>query len=138
MRRNKVSLPLEKNTMARMLHLPMSEPTSTDIVKSIRQGFSFKSVEDVSKELEISQKELSQFIGINVRTLSRRKVENKLHAEESDRLYRIVSIYDLALKVLKDKKIVLRWLSTSKVVLNGEVPLSLLDTEAGAKEVESL
>jgi len=109
-----------------------------DIAKHIRKGLPFKIVEDICLVLQISQNELSQSIGINVRTLARRKKENKLHADEGDKLYRLVRIYARAVEVFEDKKTALRWLNTPKTTLGGEIPLSLLDTDAGTREIEQL
>lgn len=129
------------NNIAHFLHIDIkgtSLATSRDFIYHIRKGLPFKSVVDVSAELGMSQQELSQTIGINVRTLARRKEQNRLEANEGDRLYRLVYIYSFALKVLKDKKFAIQWLNTSKTALGGEIPFQLLDTQAGTKEVENL
>lgn len=124
--------------IAHFLHIKGSSPAPKDFIKNIRKGLSFKSVIDVSKELEMSQQELSKTIGMNVRTLARRREQNKLEVDEGDRLYRLVHIYAFAVKVLKDKKFAIQWLNSPKAALDGEIPFHLVDTQAGTKEVENL
>lgn len=127
------------DNIAHLLHIKgKNSPTSKDFIKSIRSGLSFKTVVDVSQELGMSQQALSEAIGMNVRTLARRKEKNKLEINEGDRLYRLVYIYVFAINVFKDKKFALRWLNTPKTILDGEIPFNLLDTEAGTKEVENV
>lgn len=125
--------------IATMMHLYKKRIHSVmDIAKHIRKGLSFKIVEDICLELNISHKELSKSIGINERTLARRKKENKLHADEGDKLYRLVRIYALAIEVLENKQMAIRWLNTPKTSLGGEIPLLWLDTDAGTREIEQL
>jgi putative toxin-antitoxin system antitoxin component (TIGR02293 family) len=132
--------PFEKAlVMQELLHInKKSIMSEIDYVKKIREGFSYKAVKEVCTELGLSQKDFSESIGIDVRTLARRKKENRLHVEESDRLYRLVRIYAYAVEVLEDKSKAILWLSTPKITLGGKIPLTFLDTEAGTIEIERL
>lgn len=132
---------LEKNTFTRVsatLHFRKSVQTSMDVVQQVRKGLSFKIVEDMCAELGLTQTQFSTSLGLNIRTLSRRKKEKKLHADESDKVYRLAKIYAFAIEVLEDKKLAIQWLNTPKIPLGGVTPLSLLDTAAGVQEVEHL
>lgn len=44
----------------------------------------------------------------------------------------------LAINVLEDKQQAIEWLSTPKIALDDQVPLELLFTGIGAREVEKL
>lgn len=112
--------------------------TNLEMAKDIRRGLPYSSFEETSKKLKINQESLSKSLGLNPRTLIRRKKEQKLHADESDRLYRVIKIFNFALEVLKEEDYVVKWLSTPKIALGGEIPLTLLDTEPGFQEVENL
>lgn len=132
---------LEKNTFNRVsetLHFNKTVRTGMDVVEQVRKGLSFKIVENMCLELGLSQQQFSISLGLNIRTLSRRKKEKKLHADESDKVYRLAKIYALAIEVLEDKKHAIQWLNTPKIPLGGVTPLSLLDTAAGTQEVEHL
>jgi putative toxin-antitoxin system antitoxin component (TIGR02293 family) len=61
-----------------------------------------------------------------------------LDARESNRVDRLAWIHALAMSVLEDKIFTLKWLTTPKIALGGEIPLKLLDTEIGTREVERL
>jgi putative toxin-antitoxin system antitoxin component (TIGR02293 family) len=50
----------------------------------------------------------------------------------------LFNIYSLAIKVLQDKEFAIQWLKTPKTALGDKIPINLLDTEAGAREVENL
>lgn len=134
--------PLEKkslNRIATVLQLDKKKMRSNlDFLKEIRKGFSTKIVNDFCSELHLSQHDLAKSLSINPRTLARRKTEKRLHADESDKFYRLALILSLAIEVLEDEQQAVQWLLTPKKVLGGEIPLSLLDTEAGAREIEDL
>ncbi len=127
------------NEISKIMHLnPKAIHSEMDMLPHIRAGLSFKKLTDICHELKLTQQDLSRSLGLNTRTLARRKKEQKLDTQESDRLYRLVSIYALAIVVLENKDFALNWLSTPKTLLGGEIPLSLLDTEVGSREVEKL
>jgi putative toxin-antitoxin system antitoxin component (TIGR02293 family) len=73
-----------------------------------------------------------------MRTLARRKKEKRLHADESDRLFRVGRIAALAEETLGSKDKAKRWLQKPNRALGGAAPLRLLDTELGARQVEDV
>jgi putative toxin-antitoxin system antitoxin component (TIGR02293 family) len=78
-------------------------------------------------------------VGISDRTLSRRLANNeRLSAEESDRTVRLARIVALAINTLGDSKKASSWLQTPNRALDGQRPLDLLDTDTGAKSVETV
>ena len=54
-----------------------------------------------------------------------------LSATEQDRVYRAENILSCAMRVLEDEDAARAWVSRPNRSLGGEVPLALLDTEAG-------
>jgi putative toxin-antitoxin system antitoxin component (TIGR02293 family) len=108
------------------------------LMESVQKGFPFSTFEAVQKELDISQKELSEILGIPTRTLSRRKDANHLSAVESDRLYRIIRIVSFTVEVLDDLEKARKWLKHPNIELGGETPLALLDTDIGVCLVEDV
>ncbi len=124
--------------LADYLHLHTPSLSPFDFVKKIRNGLPYKIITDLCKELGIKQQELSKIIGVNERTLARRRDEKKLQQDEGDRLFRLIHIYLFARVVFNDKTSTIQWLKSPKSALGGEIPLELLDTEIGAREVENL
>ena len=69
-------------------------------------------------------------------TLARRKRDRQaLTAIESDRLYRVARITALTFEVFGDEDKARTWMKRPNDVLDGEVPLALLETEIGASQV---
>ncbi len=78
-------------------------------------------------------------IVIPARTLKhRRSRRESLSADESDKLARLVRIYDHALRVFDNKEKVLYWLSEAKKRFDGRTPLQMLRTELGGRMVEEM
>jgi putative toxin-antitoxin system antitoxin component (TIGR02293 family) len=62
----------------------------------------------------------------------------RLSLEQSDVVVRIAGAVARAIDVLGDRKKAVRWLTASNRALGGEIPITLLDTSAGAHEVETV
>lgn len=90
----------------------------------------------ISNELDITGTELSNVVSIPPRTLARRKQENRLPPDESDRVYRIIRIIDLATEVLGSLGNARKWLKEPNYTLSERTPLSYLDTGPGSNLVE--
>ncbi len=109
----------------------------------IRKGIPFKVVEDLKEKLKLADEEIAGILGMSVRTLSRRrhiknKEEARLNAIESDRLFRLVKIFVFAQDVLEDKEQAIKWLHSRQFGLGNRIPLEVIRTEIGAREVEDL
>lgn len=78
-------------------------------------------------------------IVIPARTLKhRRSRRESLSSDESDKLARLVRIYDHTLRVFDRKEKVLYWLSEPKRRFDGRTPLQMLRTELGGRMVEEM
>jgi putative toxin-antitoxin system antitoxin component (TIGR02293 family) len=74
-----------------------------------------------------------------VRTIDRFVVvknATRIKPAVSDRLYRTAKIVALAEEVLEDRDQALTWLSSNQKGLGDCMPLDLIETEAGTREVE--
>ncbi|MEZ5593582.1 MAG: antitoxin Xre/MbcA/ParS toxin-binding domain-containing protein [Gammaproteobacteria bacterium] len=72
------------------------------------------------------------------KTLAHRRKLGRLSPEQSDRLLRVVRILALAEETFANAGKAHLWLRRPTQVLAGERPIDLLDTEAGARQVEML
>ena len=61
-----------------------------------------------------------------------------MYTDESERLFRIASLFDRAVEVLGDKETAKQWFKGPKRALGGQTPLQFADTEPGANEVAAL
>jgi len=82
---------------------------------------------------------LASLVGIPGRTLARRKAAGRLAPEESERLLRISTVFELAVELFEgDVAAAIDWLTAPKKALGGNAPLAYARTELGAREVEAL
>jgi putative toxin-antitoxin system antitoxin component (TIGR02293 family) len=73
------------------------------------------------------------------RTLARRKAGGMLSPPESERLARLASLFDKAVHLFEgDGVSAVNWLRTPSKALRNHAPLSLVETEVGARAVEDL
>ena len=77
-----------------------------------------------------------KILEIETNTKARSLRIKKAHA--SERVYRLADLMARATDVLHSDEEAKYWLKTPKKALGGETPLSLADTEIGAKEVKDL
>jgi putative toxin-antitoxin system antitoxin component (TIGR02293 family) len=81
--------------------------------------------------------EISSALGVS-ETAWRMRMPRETSPSSSDRLYRLARIFALAEEVLEDREQAREWLRSPQVGLNNRVPFVLMETEAGAREVEDL
>lgn len=121
-----------KPVLGRSLH------TESDLQEAIREGFPQSAVEAVRGSARLTLGELAAVIGLSPRTLQRRRVKGRLVHYQSDRLYRLARIVALAKHYLGDEEIAIRWLKRPNRALGGVPPIQAMDTEVGARNVESV
>ena len=110
------------------------ETASSKISKGLGAGI----LATIQSRLHLSNKQLSDLILVSVRTLDRRKKENRLPPDESERSYRIARLTDRAYQVLGESDKVATWFSEPNFALGNRTPLELAKTEPGAHLIEQL
>lgn len=109
-----------------------------DMSAAIREGFPHSAVEGLLKSSGFSLQEIASTLDLSLRSLQRRKSQGRLARYESDRLYRLARLVSLAGYFLGDHQVALDWLKRPNQVLGGVTPLSIIDTELGARQVENV
>lgn len=105
----------------------------------IRKGIPYAKIRLVKAALNLTDSEFADYLGISLRTLQRKRDSHeKLTIPEGDRLFRIARIFALAVSVLEGEEMARRWLHRAQRGLGGRVPIQVVQTEAGAQEVEDL
>ena len=112
--------------------------TENDLRLAIREGFPQSVVEEVMRSAGLTLAELATTLDLSPRSLQRRRQQGRLARYESDRLYRLARLIALAKRYIGDDKTAGRWLKRPNRALGGSAPLSLIDTELGAREVENV
>ena len=110
-----------------------------DFDELIKKGIPFTAADYLKKKLKLTDTEFARAIGISTRTLNRqRKSQDRLSLIASDRLFRLARIFSFAVNVLEDEDIAAEWIHNPQTGLGGRVPLDMIRTYPGAKEVEDL
>ncbi len=112
--------------------------TQRDLCEAIREGFPSAVVEELMRASGLTLKELAEALDLSPRSLQRRRRSGRLARFESDRLYRLARIVALAQESLGNRESAVRWLKRSNRALGGTSPISAMDTELGARQVENV
>jgi len=110
-----------------------------EAIDTLKRGLAYACYTNLKNVTGLSRAKLSEVLGIPERTLARRKRDGRLNPDESERLVRVVRVYELAVDLHEgDADAARTWLSSPKRALAGKTPYEMLDTEIGAREVENL
>lgn len=112
--------------------------TQLDFIPLLREGLPYGALEAITKKLDLSIETVSSSLQLARRTLARRKEQGRLGSPESERLVRLAGVATSAMTVLGSLEKATLWLTTHNRALGGVTPLSLLDTDVGARAVEDL
>ncbi len=108
-----------------------------DVVRLIRRGMPVDAVQVVLDSGRLTPGELDQIV-LPRKTLAHRRKLGTLTPEQSDRLMRVLRLLAAAEETFGSQKKAATWLRRPTAALAGERPLDLLDTDEGAREVETL
>lgn len=109
-----------------------------DLQAAIREGFPQEVIAELMEAADLSIKELAASLDLSPRSLQRRRGQGRLASYESDRLYRLARIVALAKSSLGGHDAATRWLKRPNRALGGKAPLTVIDTELGARAVENV
>lgn len=113
--------------------------SETDLRELTRKGLPVSAVAQLAKQLQISEERIANAAGIAGRTFSRRRTGTaRMTQAESDRLVEIARTFAHATDVLGSAASARGWMLGPIPALNGEVPLDLMDTSAGVREVNTI
>ena len=112
--------------------------SENDLIPLLRQGLPFAALESTMTAFALSREEVAAVLALPLRTFARRKKEQRLAADESDRLYRLTRIMAHAEQVFHSCAKAAEWLHRPNRALNGAIPLQLLDNEIGATQVDDV
>lgn len=125
-------------TVAEMLGLRRPGAGLVELAAAIRSGLPIRSLDRVKDLLAISDRELAALLGVNPRTIARTRRGERLSVAVGDRVFRAAGLFARARAVLGGEEAAREWLRTPQIGLGGRVPLELMVTEPGTREIEDL
>lgn len=131
----------EKSRMAYSASGLLGIPSSSNLglAKKVESGLTFSALEKLSKATGLSIELLRIAVRITPRTMTRRRSENRLSPEESDRLVSVSRLMAMTFELFEGNKArALKWFTSPKRALGGRSPLETASTEVGSREVENL
>jgi putative toxin-antitoxin system antitoxin component (TIGR02293 family) len=120
--------------LGKAVHSPL------DLADIIEAGLPREAAEQVRAYLHLTEQEMADCLGVSTKTLQRLAKQPKglLSRVQGDRLYRLARIVALAEQVFEDTGRAHSWLREPQRGLGYRIPLELMRTEVGAREVENL
>lgn len=110
--------------------------SAIDLARAVREGFPVEVVDNMRASGRLTVGELHRVIA-PARTLAHRRKQGRLNQEQSERALRVAEVLARAEEIFGREK-AHTWLRRPTVALEGETPLSLLDTQPGAEAVLNL
>lgn len=107
-----------------------------DLASAVEEGLPSAAMRALVLRSGATAKEISQSVRIPERTLMRIQKRPRLPADESDKIYRFAYVLAFAAKVFGDREKANDWLRRPNRGLGGVVPLQLIATEPGLRQVE--
>ena len=112
--------------------------TELDVVRLVRRGVPTEAVEHFLLASHLGFSSIERHV-LPRRTFKRRQQSDQpLDPAESDRLVRLVRLVVAAEETFGEPEKALLWLGRENRVLDGQTPLSMADTDLGARSVEVL
>ena len=105
---------------------------------TVKAGLPYASFEALIDKLGLAREEAAAALHLPQRTIARRKKEKKLQADESDRLLRLARVSAQAVATLGNEEKAVRWLRRPNRALGNQVPLNLVDSDLGTRQVEEV
>ena len=113
--------------------------SNSNFAEAISSGLTVEAVDRLMIVLDVTQKDMLDFLNITSSTFNRRKRQGILQTTESDRVFRYARLAGLALQLFHgDGETACQWLKASAPYFKSNSPLSVAKTEYGARQVEDL
>ena len=106
--------------------------------ETVKAGLPYASLEALIGKFGLAREEAAAALHLPQRTIARRKKEQKLQADESDRLLRLARVSAQAAATLGSDEKAVQWLRRTNRALGNRAPLDLIDSDIGTRQVEEV
>lgn len=109
--------------------------TPTETRKIIQEGLPFSVFVILQEALSLPAHQLAVLVGINPRTLQRRRKDGMFNFVESDRIYRFADLFRRTSAALESEEAAAAWLKRPNPYFGEASPLEYASTEPGYQEL---
>jgi len=125
--------------LRQILNIGTNRPSRLQVAAHIEHGLPAQTIDRLKEVLGIPDVQLSAALGISAKTMTRlRQARRPLPLPVGDRLYRLAHVFSLAQAVLENPERAREWIRTPQIGLSNRIPMQVMKTEVGAREVEDL
>ncbi len=130
----------DKSGFVEKLKTQVKKKSMVVTIDKLSHGLAATNIKKVGGLIGWPEKKLLQVLEIPVSTYQRKvNAKSKLPRDESERLYRVVEVFNAAAELFEgDKTLVNSWMGKSSPALGDNTPLQMLKSEYGAREVLNL
>lgn len=122
---------LNQTSLVGLLGSNYAISTDFDLLNLARRGVSKKSLVNLAKQISLTIQELAGIMHISERTLQRYTPATLIKTEHAEKAIELARLYQRGTEVFGTMDNFNDWMKTPNYTLNGEAPLSLLDTSIG-------
>jgi putative toxin-antitoxin system antitoxin component (TIGR02293 family) len=109
-----------------------------ELRETVKAGLPYACLEALMDKFGLAREEAAAALHLPQRTIARRKKEQKLQADESDRLLRLARVSAQATATLGSQDKAAQWLRRPNRALGSRIPLDLIDSDIGIRQVEEV
>lgn len=106
--------------------------------RRVEEGLPFRVFAELAGKLGLTHEAFAALLRLSPSTLYRRRRAGRFAAEESDRLWRYMTLYATAVDVLEGDARAARWLGSPLPALAGRTPLEAARDAPGARAAEDV
>lgn len=120
------------------LAMPLSQMTSFQKMKIVRNGISKQYLTRLKNEVSIDYDALARALSVTRATLINKKGLEKFSDHLSERIVAFADLYSFGYDVFEDKERFNAWMFSPNQALGGATPFDLIDNQYGREEVHNL
>lgn len=109
-----------------------------ELAYALRTGLQFATAVQLAKHTGIALNRIFAAVNLSPRTMERRRLQKRMTTDESQKIARFARIVALGDEVFAEASVTSQWLQRPNRALQGIAPIDLMDTDAGAREVEAV
>ena len=121
--------------LTQILGVNVPEDSPMELIERIRSGLPRRTIDFLSKALDIKPIALSENLPVTWRTIQRYEPAKTLSPDLSDHIVQIAKVYQRCMEVFEDQEMAVNWVKMPVRGLGNQAPLSLIDTATGIQMV---